>query len=147
MKKGTTKNLVIVLAVAALVFGAFSYGKALGDEGDELSDVFVQATAEDKAIDAEIASEDATVRTVTVTKDGFTPQTVTVKVGQKVSWVNLSGDDVIPVYTPFALEESIGVEGDTAEDSDDWQIGFTKAGTYEYHDGLHPERKGTVIVE
>lgn len=146
MKNVTTHNVVLVLAILALVVASYSFGKYQGEESQDLQEIFVQDTAEDAALDAEIEAEEAGATTVTVTEDGFQPSSVTVKVGQKVVWVNTSGDDVVPVYTPFKLEESIGLEGDTVDDSDNWEVGFTQVGTYEYYDELHPERKGTVIV-
>lgn len=148
MKDVKMKNFVVVLAIILLVAGAYSFGKYQGDEGDDLADVITPQTAEDKAIDAEIEAEDAAEVKVTVTETGFEPSTVTIKKGQKVVWYNTSGQDVLPVYSPFTLEEVFGAEeGETMEDADEWELGFTKAGTYEYYDGLNPERKGTVVVE
>jgi plastocyanin len=152
VKKLKTKNLAIYFAVVALVVASFSYGKYLGDEGNDLQDVLAQPTAEDQQIDAEIAAEDASAKNVMATANGFEPSTIKVKVGEKVTWINDSGDDVVPVFPPFQLEESIDeaddedVQGDVS-DNDYWELGFTQPGTYEYHDGLHPERKGTVVVE
>lgn len=142
------KKLLLALAFVALLFGAYSFGQYQSDEGEELSDVLVQETAEDKAIDAEIEADEAAATKVTVTENGFEPSTVTVKKGQKVVWLNNSKEDVVPVYSSFVLEEVFGTEeGDTLEDADGWELGFTKAGTYEYYDGLNPERKGKVVVE
>lgn len=87
-------------------------------------------------------------KTVNVTADGFQPQTVTIKVGEKVVWVNKSGVEsnvssaVHPthlVYPPLNL----GSFADGASVS----LVFDKAGTYKYHNHLNPSQFGSVVVE
>ncbi len=86
--------------------------------------------------------------TVTVSATGFQPQTVTIKVGEKVTWVNKSGATVSInsavhpthlVYPPLNL----GTVADGASVS----LVFPKAGTYKYHNHLNPTQFGTVVVE
>lgn len=86
--------------------------------------------------------------TVTVTKDGFQPKEITIKVGEKVTWVNKSGEEVSInsavhpthlVYPPLNL----GSVADGASVS----LVFPKAGTYKYHNHLNPSQFGTVVVE
>lgn len=85
---------------------------------------------------------------ITLNKDGFSPQTLTVKVGTVVTWINASGAKASvnsaqhpthQVYSPLNLGEF--------GDGSSVQLIFDKAGSYKYHDHFHPERTGTVIVE
>lgn len=85
---------------------------------------------------------------VTVTTMGFVPQTITVKPGTKVTWINKSGDvanvssDFHPthlVYPPLNLG--------SFTDKSSVSLVFDKPGTYNYHNHLNPGEKGTVIVQ
>lgn len=85
---------------------------------------------------------------VTVTKTGFQPQTVTVKTGTRVTWINKSGgsatvnSDDHPthlLYRDFNLG-SFPVDSSV-------QLVVIKPGKFTYHDHLHPDRTGSVIVE
>lgn len=85
---------------------------------------------------------------VIVTTNGFTPQTLTVKAGTKVVWINQDKDvanvssDVHPthqVYPPLNLGNF--------SSSSSVQLVFEKAGTYKYHNHLNPSQTGTIMVE
>ena len=85
---------------------------------------------------------------VTLTENGFEPQTITVKVGEKIVWTNKSGSTATvhsnphPIHTDYKpLNLGKFDEGGTLEFTP------TEAGTYHYHDHLHPNRTGTVVVE
>jgi plastocyanin len=93
--------------------------------------------------------EDASKETnITLTQDGFAPQTVTIKAGEKVVWTNNSGD-VATVnsskhpthqdYPPLNLGQF--------QDGEKLELVFDKPGTYMYHDHLNPTRFGKIIVE
>lgn len=86
--------------------------------------------------------------TVTLTQSGFDQQTLKVKVGTKVTWINKSGEtatvnsDPHPTHTlwPFL---NLG----NFDDGMSVSVTFDKAGTYTYHNHLNPNETGTVIVE
>jgi plastocyanin len=85
---------------------------------------------------------------VTLTKDGFKPETVTVPVGGAVRWKNESGGAATvnsDNYPDNNLYRDLNL-GEFQENSTLALILSTK-GTYGYHDHLHPERKGKVVVE
>lgn len=85
---------------------------------------------------------------VIVTKSNFEPQTLKIKVGTKVTFVNNSGStisinsDPHPTHTLFPFL-NIGIINDAASAS----VTFDKAGTFTYHNHLNPSETGTVIVE
>lgn len=88
------------------------------------------------------------VANVTVTNDGFSPKTLTVKTGTKVVWTNKSdgtvnvSSDNHPTHLlyPFLNLGSFAV-GSSVE------VVVEKAGTYTYHNHLNPSQKGTIIAE
>ena len=86
--------------------------------------------------------------TVTLTTAGFNPQTITVKPGIRVVWLNKSGvtgtvnSDNHPTNLLFPFLN-------LGRFNDGFSITtmFTKSGTYTYHNELNPDQKGTIIVE
>ncbi len=71
----------------------------------------------------------------------FSPATLTVKVGDKVTWTN---------------QDSIGHSATAGDNSFDTGVlstgqsgsaSFNKAGTYTYHCSVHPTMKGTIVVQ
>lgn len=93
----------------------------------------------------------ATVRaeeTITLTSNGYSPASLTVKVSTKVIFVNKSGktatidSDPHPVHTSFpALNLGAFKDGETLI------FTFDKAGTYGYHNHLNATQKGTIVVQ
>lgn len=85
---------------------------------------------------------------VTLTQDGFSPATLTVKVGQTVTWTNSSGStatvnsDPHPTHTAYP-PLNLGSFANGASLS----LSFPKAGTYGYHNHFNPGEKGTIVVQ
>lgn len=86
---------------------------------------------------------------VSTTKDGFTPQTIQVKKGQSVTWINTDksphqvASDPHPTHTNlpgFDSQEALTL-------NDSFTFTFEKTGTFTYHDNLNPLKfRGTVVV-
>lgn len=85
---------------------------------------------------------------IAVTKNGFDPDTVIIKAGTKVVWINQSGESatvnsaVHPthlLYPPLNLGQF--------NDGSTVNLVFDKPGKYTYHNHLNPTQTGTVIVE
>jgi plastocyanin len=72
----------------------------------------------------------------------FTPQTLTVKAGTKVTWINK--DDI-----PHGIASSNNAfKKSGALDTDDsYSFTFTAPGTYKYFCYLHPNMVGSIVVE
>lgn len=112
----------------------------------------VQTSSSPSSVTSPSASPSAVEQTgekmVNLTKAGFEPGTITIKVGTKVTWVNKSGEtatvnsDPHPTHTlwPFL---NLGSFDDGASVS----VIFDKAGTYTYHNHLNPSETGTVVVQ
>jgi plastocyanin len=81
-------------------------------------------------------------RTHTVTMEGmrFSPETLTVKRGDRVVWVN---KDFAPhTATAAGAFDSRSVAANTS-----WTHVATRRGRYDYLCTLHPMMKGTLVVE
>lgn len=86
---------------------------------------------------------------VSLTGKGFEPATITIKVGEAVTWTNNGGtagnvsSDPHPIHTDYPMLNNVGnlINGERKS------FTFSTAGTYKYHDHNNPDFKGTVIVE
>lgn len=85
--------------------------------------------------------------TVTLTKNGFTPSQVTIKIGSAVRWKNQSGtqqtvnSDNYPT-NQLHRELNFGVFSNGSS----VVYTFTKPGIYGYHNQFHQEQEGKIIV-
>ena len=94
-------------------------------------------------------SKPVATQVVTLTPDGFKPEQITIKKGDKVTFKNTTGSpfwpasDIHPthgIYPEFDPKEAI------AKDST-WTFKFDKAGSWGYHDHLAPYFMGRIIVK
>jgi len=92
--------------------------------------------------------EEASEPTITLTSAGFSPDNVTIKAGQKITWINKSGteatvnSDPHPSHTNFQ-PLNLGSFADGASLS----LTFDQTGTYGYHNHLNPNARGTITVQ
>jgi len=133
------------------------------DEGEVSSEVPVPGSGD---VDEMVAEEDpveTTNTTIAYTSNGYSPKTVTISVGDTVTFVNESGrdtwpaSDIHPTHTlyPDSAKSKCGTaEEDSIFDScggvapgDSWSFTFTEAGAWGFHDHLRANHKGTVTVE
>jgi plastocyanin len=88
-------------------------------------------------------AEPAATAETTVKIDNFTfaPQSVTIKAGTTVTWINQ--DDI-----PHAIAATGKAFRSKVLDTDDkYSFTFTTAGVFEYFCSLHPHMTGTIVVE
>lgn len=78
---------------------------------------------------------------VHIKNDAFTPPTLTVAVGQTVTFTNDDDD----AHTVTATDGSFDSKG--LDTNGVWRHAFTKPGTYAYFCELHPFMKGTIVVK
>ncbi len=85
----------------------------------------------------------ANAATIEVKIDNFayTPQTITVKAGDTVTWTN--GDDI-----PHTVTSKTGAFRSKALDTDDkFSFTFATPGIFPYFCALHPHMTGSIVVE
>ena len=123
--------LLVTVSILALA------GCSSGSKGTSNGQSSQEATAGSSSLNAPQTGH----AVVNITDNGFEPATVTVLAGTKVIWTNegkLSHD-----VTPDAGGPSSGTikPGVTATHM------FPQQGTFHYHDRLHPQLKGVVVVQ
>jgi plastocyanin len=103
-----------------------------------------EATAQDVPVTFTLAQAE-----VNITSRGFSPQTVSIKKGQAVSWTNKTfiKHQVTSDAQPTS-NGSAGFKGQGALlQTDLFLVTFKTSGTFTYHDELNPSLTGTVIVQ
>ena len=90
---------------------------------------------------ASFTAADAANVVVKIDNFAYTPQTITVKAGDTVTWTN--GDDI-----PHTVTSKTGVFRSKALDTDDkFTFTFATPGTFPYFCALHPHMTGSIVVE
>jgi plastocyanin len=87
------------------------------------------------------AAAAATSETIAITKSGFTPRTTTLAFGSKVTWRNDDSSDHQVVANDGSFASPVLGHGKT------YAFTFTHAGTFHYHDALHPVLKATITIK
>jgi plastocyanin len=72
----------------------------------------------------------------------FNPQTITVKSGEKVTWINRDEEPHTIVSVGKQFKKSTALDTDQ-----EFTITVGAPGTYEYFCSVHPKMTGTIIVE
>jgi plastocyanin len=79
--------------------------------------------------------------TIEIKDFAFNPQTITVKSGEKVTWINRDEEP----HTVVSVEKQF--KKSTALDTDqEFTITAGAPGTYEYFCSVHPKMTGTIVV-
>jgi plastocyanin len=72
----------------------------------------------------------------------FNPQTITVKSGEKVTWINRDEEPHTSVSVGKQFKKSTALDTDQ-----EFTITAGAPGTYEYFCSVHPKMTGTIVVE
>lgn len=118
------------LAVVVLVLGGGSVWWLLRDDS--------------RTVEAEATA------TVEITAEGFIPETVKIKKGETITWINKDTQPHQTASDPHPTNdglEELNSEEPLAE-GESYTATFEEAGTFTYHDELNPTGiKATVVVE
>ncbi len=101
--------------------------------------------------------------TVTISNSGYSPSSLTINAGDIVNWENEGTQDNWPasavhpthrVYPGSDIAKCGTAEGNNIFDScrglangEEWSFTFDEVGTWGYHDHLHANLRGTVVVQ
>lgn len=150
-----TSRIWIVLVLVLIVGGIW-----FAMSGNKANAPITPETAKETAPAAE-----TTGTTITLTDSGFTPETVTVAVGDTVTFVNQSsrgmwvGSDDHPTHTNYdgtstrehcadgAANNGTFDQCTPSATGTTWTYTFTKAGTFGFHNHVGASSKGTVVVQ
>jgi plastocyanin len=87
------------------------------------------------------AAGSAATSTVQITSTGFTPSSLTVNHGDKVTWHNADKVDHQVVADDGSFASPI------LHANESWSTALNTAGTFRYHDALHPRLTGKITVK
>ena len=76
----------------------------------------------------------------------FSPTTLTIKVGTKVTWTNMT-QAPHTVTSDDGKSFDSGISNPIAASGGTYSFTFTKAGTFPYHCQIHTSMKATIIVQ
>jgi plastocyanin len=88
------------------------------------------------------AGEQAPGKEITIDNFSFVPQSLSVKAGTQVTWVN---HDDIP-HTVVS-EDLVTFRSRALDTDESWSFTFTKPGTYAYFCSIHPKMTAKIIVQ
>ncbi|HEV2968772.1 MAG TPA: cupredoxin family copper-binding protein [Pirellulales bacterium] len=80
---------------------------------------------------------------VTIDNFAFNPQTLTVHVGTKVTWIN---HDDVPHTATSAVKPTV-FDSKALDTDDKFSFVFTAPGTYPYFCAVHPHMTGEIVVK
>ena len=136
--------LVVVLVGYYLLKGQSAYNAPQSQPENTQSNSQVSP-----AVSATTSGQTMAKITVDYTNSGFTPKSITVKVGDSVTWGNKStksmwvASAVHPTHQELpGFDQLAGVEA-----NGEYTYTFSKAGNWKYHNHLGPSDTGVVIVQ
>ncbi len=140
--------ILIYAVVGIVVYGLiyyFVFAKKGGYNYTPSSSPAVAPTTNSQATPSTI---EALQGTITLTADGFSPATLTVKVGTKVTWSNQSGADATVNSSPHPIHTDYPpLNLGSLPNGGIVSLTFDKPGTYKYHNHLKPSEFGTIVVQ
>ncbi len=145
------KSVVIVVFVVILILvGGFffvrDYGnpKSSNDGLESQSETPVQEAGGNETLPQNISEIKTETKTYEVLIKGyeFSPETLTVSVGDTVIWTNK--DNSRHTVTSDSGSE---IQSGSLSKEGVYSHAFTKAGNYDYHCGLHSGMKGKIVVQ
>jgi len=145
------KNVLIALVVVILVIGGVVLVKKNSNQAPANTNVNTPSTApsamkQSPSGEPEVSSQKED--TVSLTSNGFEPQTITVKAGDKVVWTNKSGEVATVNSNPHpAHTDYPPLNLGSFQDGGKLELVFGKKGTYKYHNHLNASEQGVVVVE
>ncbi len=110
--------------------------------------VVSQTTMEEGSPSAE-GSPQQTKNTVTISSTGFSPESITIKKGESVTWVNSDttnhtvNSDNHPTHLLYPVLNKAGL----IKPAESKSVKFDQTGTFTYHDHLNAALVGKVIVK
>jgi plastocyanin len=132
----------LILILAALSLAACGSDDSGSDSTAAGGGGEATAPADTAPTEAETAPSGEAVRSgkVEIVDFAYSPQTVTVAAGGKVTWRNEDADDHTVTLDDGSFDSGDIAEGKLKSES------FKSPGTFTYHCEIHPEMTGTVEV-
>jgi plastocyanin len=141
---------VFALISLVLVLGCIQYGAPAPGPSDS-------GTPTNGGAPSNGASGDEHEHIVEITASGYSPNQITIELGEEVTWTNRNSrahwvaSAVHPTHAAYPEPGGcIGSKFDSCralEPGENWSFTFNQKGTWFYHDHLNPSNTGSVVVE
>jgi len=128
--------VVVVLIVGGVYFLNTSYSSKVNTNNTP-----TQNQGQSQTNPAGSTQTENTKNAVTIQNFAFSPSTITVKVGDSITWTNQDTAGHSATADDNSFDTGILSQGQSKS------ITFSKAGTYTYHCSVHPMMKATVVVQ
>ncbi len=144
------KYFLNIIIFVALLGGIYAYSR------------YTEAPALPQQPEAQTQDSGALSARVHYSENGFFPREITLKKGESVQWINDSGEDMWigadlhPEHTEYdntTLNMHCGAgvipsfdECGSVQKGGKWSFVFDKAGMWKYHNHMHSEFSGRVMV-
>ncbi len=129
------KSLIIGAVVVLIVVGGY-FGrhqlKAL---------MYGSATPTPQVTSQTSPSSKTTQNEIQIKNYSYSPESITVKVGDKVTWINQDSVGHSATADDNSFDTGVLSTGQSMN------VTFSKAGTFSYHCSVHPSMKATIIVQ
>lgn len=127
--------VVLYVLIGILLYGAFYYF-VLAKKGGYNAPSSYTNQAQTQTSSAPVAKNSVQIQSYS-----FSPATLTVKVGDSVSWTNQDSIGHSVTADDNSFDTGVFNQGESKS------VTFSKAGTYTYHCSVHPMMKGTIVVQ
>lgn len=132
----------IVIAILVIGGGAFLLSRSNSSQTQMHEQTMpTQAQAQTQTTPTSTMKTIGGQNAITIQNFAFSPATLTVKVGDKVTWTNQDSVGHSATADDGSFDTGVFGQGQSASTT------FSKAGTYTYHCSVHPMMKGTIIVQ
>lgn len=128
--------IALYLVIGVIIYGVFYYF-VLAKKGGYNSSNPTPTSAQTNTPSQTAAAKNE----VTISNFSFSPTSLTVKVGDSVTWTN---NDSAP---HSATADDGSFDTGTFAQGESKTVTFSKAGSYTYHCSVHPNMKATIIVQ
>ncbi len=140
--------VLIYVIIGAVIYGLVYYFILSKRGGTGYNPVSTTPVATTEASPATSSASEISEETITLTVDGFSPQSLTVKAGTKVTWTNQSGTNAEVNSSPHPTHTDYQpLNLGSLTDGGIVSLTFDQPGTYKYHNHLSPSQFGTIIVQ
>ena len=142
MRKGVkdmNKMLIGIVIAIILLGGVFLWSRG---NSPQMQNMPTQTQGQAQKSPTSEAAQAATGQTtVTIQNFAFSPATLTVKVGDKVTWTNKDSAAHSATADDGSFDTGVLQNGESGS------VTFSKPGTYTYHCSIHPMMKATIVVQ
>ncbi len=133
--------ILLYVVIGAIVYGLFYYFVLAKKGGYNYSTGNTQQTQTPNQQISPTAQAPATKNAIEIANFAYSPATVTVKVGEAVTWTNQDSAGHNATSDDKSFDTGVLDTGKSRT------VAFNKAGTYTYHCSVHPSMHGTIIVQ